>query len=38
MADRNFCVKWFLLAIAKRLGFFIIRHRLKEGVYRPLRG
>jgi Transposase DDE domain len=25
MADRNFCVKWFLLAIAKRLGFFIIR-------------
>jgi hypothetical protein len=25
MADRNFCVKWFLLAIAKRSGFFIIR-------------
>jgi hypothetical protein len=25
MADRNFCVKWFLLAIARRLGFFIIR-------------
>jgi Transposase DDE domain len=25
LADRNFCVKWFLLAIARRLGFFIIR-------------
>jgi hypothetical protein len=25
MADRNFCVKHFLLAIAKALGFFIIR-------------
>lgn len=25
MADRNFCVKWFLLAIAKRGGFFLIR-------------
>src|SRR5262249_33769316 len=25
MADRNFCVKWFLLAIAKRGGFYIIR-------------
>jgi hypothetical protein len=25
LADRNFCVKHFLLAIAKRLGFFIIR-------------
>src|SRR5262249_25373442 len=25
LADRNFCVKWFLLTIAKRLGFFIIR-------------
>jgi IS4 transposase len=25
MADRNFCVKWFLLAIARRLAFFIIR-------------
>jgi hypothetical protein len=25
LADRNFCVKWFLLAIAKRLGFFVIR-------------
>jgi hypothetical protein len=25
LADRNFCVKWFLLAIAKRGGFFIIR-------------
>jgi hypothetical protein len=25
MADRNFCVKWFLLAIAKRNGFYVIR-------------
>jgi hypothetical protein len=25
LADRNFCVKWFLLAIAKSGGFFIIR-------------
>jgi Transposase DDE domain len=25
LADRNFCVKHFLLAIAQRLGFFIIR-------------
>ena len=25
LADRNFCVKWFLLAIIKRAGFFIIR-------------
>jgi hypothetical protein len=25
LADRNFCVKHFLLGIAKRLGFFIIR-------------
>ncbi len=25
MADRNFCVKWFLLAIGKRAAFFIIR-------------
>jgi len=25
MADRNFCVKWFLLAIIKGGGFFIIR-------------
>lgn len=25
VADRNYCVKWFLLAIAKANGFFIIR-------------
>jgi hypothetical protein len=25
LADRNFCVKWFLLTIVKRQGFFIIR-------------
>jgi hypothetical protein len=25
MADRNFCVKWFLLAIAKAGGFYLIR-------------
>jgi Transposase DDE domain len=25
VADRNFCVKWFLLAIVKRLGYFVIR-------------
>jgi hypothetical protein len=25
MADRNFCVKWFLLGIAKRGGFYLIR-------------
>jgi Transposase DDE domain len=25
LADRNFCVKWFLLAIAKAGGFFLIR-------------
>ena len=29
LADRNFCVKWFLLVMAKRGGFFIIREHMQ---------
>jgi hypothetical protein len=35
MADRNFCVKWFLLAVAKALGFFLVREHQQLN-YRPL--
>jgi len=31
LADRNFCVQWFLLAIAARGGFFIIREHAQFG-------
>ena len=31
LADRNFCVQWFVLAIAARGGFFIIREHAQFG-------
>ena len=29
VADRNFCFQWFLLSIAKKLGFFVIREHAR---------
>ncbi|HSB72813.1 MAG TPA: hypothetical protein VLT62_26105 [Candidatus Methylomirabilis sp.] len=37
IADRNFCVRWFLREVERRMAFFLIRRHQKDLPFTPLR-
>lgn len=37
IADRNFCVRWFLREVERRMAFFLIRRHQKDRPFTPLR-